>query len=169
MPRLISGAINAVCWTGGRPPARQTASLLGTSHLGQLFTSTAPSLDPFLVKIKNLGSKDTKSHTARSLPATFNGYDRTRPNVPPSFSPHSSNLNVNLQPVINKSAKGFNKTQEAKDTKESSNKDKGLKRKKRKKMDMRRRVSPRTGVSQWSCNGVKRFHLTLTGKLANAN
>lgn len=47
---------------GRRPPARVTASLLGSSHLGQLFTSTAPSLDPFLVKIKNLGSK-TQSHS----------------------------------------------------------------------------------------------------------
>lgn len=45
---------------GRRPPARLTVSLLGSSHLGQLFTSTAPSLDPFLVKIKNPGVKNPK-------------------------------------------------------------------------------------------------------------
>lgn len=92
---------------GRRPPARLTASLLGSSHLGQLFTSTAPSLDPFLVKIKNLGSKTPKSQPL--LPPSM---DNTGLNQmwPP---PLCSNPNLNPQLVINKSGK-VSKNREAK-------------------------------------------------------
>lgn len=61
------------------PPARLTPSLLGCSHLGQLFTSAAPSLDPFLVKIKNPGSKMHR-HNPLLPPSMDNG---TGPNVAP--------------------------------------------------------------------------------------
>lgn len=107
MPRLISGAIKAVSGMGRRPPARLTASLLGSSHLGQLFTSTAPSLDPFLVKIKNLGVKNAKSQPLLPPSMDNTGLDQMWP------PPRCSNPNLNPQLVINKSGK-VSKNREAK-------------------------------------------------------
>lgn len=70
---------NKGCVSDGKgAPARVTASLLGSSHLGPLFTSTAPSLVHFLLKIKNLGVKYPK---VTAPPVTFNGQHRTEPNV----------------------------------------------------------------------------------------
>lgn len=145
MPRPISGAVNPLClgWEEG-PPARLTPSLLASSHLGQLFTSTAPSLGPFLVKIKNLGVKNAQSQPLLPPSMEKTGLDQM---WPPS---HQSNPGLNPQLVVNKSAK-VSKA-ESKAQRNNLIKLRGGETKRKRKA---KEVSPRTEASQWPRSSIR--------------